>query len=129
MYEKSRTINGKYSEKDIITKCIIPSLLFRGYKLDQIKEEYSFSSNKKQYRADIVITKRDSLEILAIIEVKKDDKDLYSGLSQAMVYASILGVFNIFSTAGEDFLMYDRESGMKKNLFLLDFPTYEELLP
>lgn len=125
MYEKSTTIRGKHSEKDIISKCIIPSLLFRGYSLDDIKEEYSFRFQGRTLRADIVIVDKNKKPFM-VIEVKKCDKEVLKGLNQAMDYACVLGIELVFSTSGEYFLSYNRETGKKEELFLLDFPRKED---
>ncbi len=132
------------SERDIVTKCILPALQKSGWDLDvQVREEFPMSAGRvivkgsrqqpglrgKDERADIVLFHKLNIPI-AVIEAKRNDKTLGSGIQQALRYAERLDVPLAYSTNGDSFLESDisgTASQVEREIPLLAFPSPEEL--
>lgn len=129
------------SERDIISKFILPSLKMAGWDMEkQVREEVAFTDGRifvrgnqttrgERKRADIVLYYRPNIPI-AIIEAKDNSHSVGAGMQQALGYASILDIPVAFSSNGDGFLLHDR-SGQKgqveTELALNAFPSPAEL--
>ena len=127
MFTRESQVGETYSERDIATKCVMKVLDFKCYKKDKIMEEYSIKAIGKNKRIDILLLDEE-YKFIAIIEVKKFDKDVERGLRQAMEYAAIIGVEFVYSTAGEYFVEYNRLTHEKRSFAMDNFPYLEDLL-
>ena len=132
------------SERDIVTKCILPALQKSGWDLGvQVREEFPMSAGRvivkgsrqqpglrgKDERADIVLFHKLNIPI-AVIEAKRNDKTLGSGIQQALRYAERLDVPLAYSTNGDAFLESDisgTASQVEREIPLLAFPSPQEL--
>ena len=64
---------------------------------------------------------------IAIIEAKKYDEQVGTGMQQAIEYAEILDVPFTYSTNGQGFLEHDMITGEEREISMEEFPTPEEL--
>lgn len=64
---------------------------------------------------------------IAIIEAKKYDEQVGTGMQQAIEYAEILDVPFTYSTNGQGFLEHDMITGEEREFSMEEFPTPEEL--
>lgn len=140
-------VNGHLSERDIITKYILPSVEKSGWdKQTQIREEYSFTAGRifvkgkqtqrgKRKRADIILFYKPNIPV-AIIEAKDADHPTGAGIQQALDYAETLDIPVAISSNGKEFLIqYRRNCGptefghliVTKKAVLNNFPTPDEL--
>lgn len=126
------------SERDILTKFIIPALTRAGWdKMDQLREEVAFTKGRvmvhgkivaqgKSKRADIVLSYKPNLPI-ALIEAKENNKSPGSGMQQALDYAGTLDIPFVFSSNGNAFVFHDRTSTdpkrLETTLALDEFPS------
>jgi type I restriction enzyme R subunit len=130
-----------FSERDVISKIIVPALLKKGWDIQtQIFEEVSFTNgrikinsgvpirgNKK--RADIMLFLKPHIPI-AIIEVKKDSKSSGTGMQQAIEYGEMLDVPFVYSTNGSEFIEHSflvKSGKIEQNLKIDQFPSPKEL--
>jgi type I restriction enzyme R subunit len=126
----------KFSERDICTKFITPALVKAGWDVDsQVFEEVSFTDGRIIVRGKLVTRgprKRADYVLyhgstpVAIIEAKDQTHSVRSGIQQALDYADILDIPNVFSSNGEGFLYHDRTanaSGIETELSLNEFPS------
>jgi len=127
----------QFSERDICTKFITPSLVQAGWDVQtQIREEVSFTAGRiivrgrlhsrgKQRRADYVLSYQKNQPI-AVIEAKDNKHHLGDGMQQALAYSDALDVPFVFSSNGDGFLFHDR-TGLGKatetTLTLEKFPS------
>ncbi|MCC5815283.1 MAG: DEAD/DEAH box helicase family protein [Leptospira sp.] len=133
--------NFTKTERDVITKKIIPAILNAGWDLEtQVQEEVYFTAGRifvrgqktargHRKRADIVLYYKPNIPV-AIIEVKDKKHSVGSGMQQVLDYGSILDVPVVFSTNGYGFLEHDRtglSKQVERNLSLENFPSPEEL--
>lgn len=131
----------KLSERDIITKYIIPATVAAGWDREkQIREEVNFTDGKiivrkkivargKRKRADIILYYKSNIP-LAIIEAKDNNHSIGYGMQQALDYANILDIPFVYSSNGDGFIEHDktRKDGiLEKELSLKEFPSPEEL--
>src|SRR3990172_2644745 len=91
------------SERDVCTKFIIPSFEHAGWDLQaQMREEVSFTAGRvlvqgkvvkrgQRKRADFILYYKPNLPI-AIIEAKKPEIALGTGMEQALEYAGMLDI-------------------------------------
>lgn len=135
-------INKKdFSERDICTKFITPSLIHAGWDISkQIREEKTFTDGKiifrgrklirgEQKRADYILYYKDNIP-LAIIEAKDNKHSIGSGLEQAVQYGEILDLPFVYSSNGDGFIERDRTgnaTNIEKELALDQFPSPHEL--
>jgi type I restriction enzyme, R subunit len=131
----------KLSERDIITKYIIPSVENAGWDREkQIREEVNFTDGRiivrkkivtrgKRKRADIILYYKSNIP-LAIIEAKDNNHSVGYGMQQGLNYGEILDIPFIYSSNGDGFVEHDRtkkEGVLEKELSLKQFPSPEEL--
>ncbi len=126
-----------FSERDICTKFITPSLVQAGWDVQsQIREEVSFTAGRvivrgrlhsrgKQRRADYVLSYQKNQPI-AVIEAKDNKHHLGDGMQQALAYSDALDVPFVFSSNGDGFLFHDRTGlgeATETTLTLDQFPS------
>ncbi|WP_347917473.1 EcoAI/FtnUII family type I restriction enzme subunit R [Paracoccus marcusii] len=132
---------GSFSERDICTKFITPSLRQAGWcEITQIREEVSFTKGRiivrgrlisrgKGKRADYILSVKPNIPI-AIIEAKVNSLPVSAGMQQALDYAETLDIPFVFSSNGDGFIFHDR-TGMtsppESALSLDEFPSPDEL--
>ncbi|MBK7856115.1 MAG: DEAD/DEAH box helicase family protein [Bacteroidetes bacterium] len=131
-----------FSERDICTKFILPSLVRAGWDVQsQIREEVSFTAGKiivqgrlhargKQKRADFILYYKYPNIPLAIIEAKDQSHSVRPGIQQALDYAQTLDIPFVFSSNGKGFLFHDKtqlSGGLEKEISMLDFPSPQKL--
>ena len=140
------TIN--LSERDIITKYILPAIESSGWnKQTQLREELSFTAGRifvkgrqtkrgEKKRADIVLYYKPNIPV-AVIEAKDGTHSVGAGLQQALGYAETLDIPVAISSNGSGFVIQYRkncggfnsaqQSVITRELDLNDFPTPEDL--
>ena len=136
------------SERDIITKCILPAIEKSGWnKQTQIREEVTFTAGRifvkgrqtkrgERKRADIILYYKPNIPV-AVIEAKDNTHSVGSGLQQALGYAETLDIPVVISSNGDGFIIqYRKNCGnldstqqaiITQELDLNDFPTPEDL--
>jgi len=129
------------SERDVVTKFILPALYKSGWDhINQIREEFSLtegtifvkgskSRRGKKKQADIVLFFKPNIP-LAVIEAKRNDHNIFDGIQQALNYARMLHVPFAFSSNGDGFIFHDgtvTNGGRETNLSLEQFPSPAEL--
>ena len=130
-----------FSERDICTKCITPSLVAAGWNIDtQIREEVGFTDGRiyvrgklhtrgAQKRADYILYYKSNIPI-AVIEAKDNNHSVAAGIQQALAYAKTLDIPFVFSSNGDAFHFHDKtvESGaIETEITLNAFPSPEQL--
>lgn len=128
------------SERDICSKFISPALKNAGWDLiTQVLEEVSFTDGKiyvrgkmtargERKRADYLLYYKDNP--IAIIEAKDNKHSVRAGIQQALNYARILDIPNVFSSNGDGFVYHDRtatDEDIEQELALEDFPSPAQL--
>ncbi len=131
----------RYTERDICTKFITPSLVNAGWDLHkQIREEVTFTAGRivvkgkkhvrrKSKRADYILYYKTNLPI-AVIEAKDDQHSVGDGMQQALEYAEILDIPFVFSSNGKGFLFHDRtgqSQQVEQELTMEQFPSAQQL--
>lgn len=131
----------RLSERDIITKYIIPAVEQAGWDRDkQIREEVNFTDGRiivrkkvvargKRKRADIILYYKSNMP-LAIIEAKDNNHSVGYGMQQGLTYGEILDIPFIYSSNGDGFVEHDRtknEGILEREIKLDEFPSPEEL--
>ena len=136
------------SERDIITKYILPAIEASGWdKRNQIREEVSFTAGRifvkgkltkrgEKKRADIIIYYKSNIPV-AVVEAKDNKHAVGAGMQQALEYASTLDIPVAISSNGDGFVIqYRRNCGgsdasgkaiVSENADLDHFPTPSEL--
>ena len=124
------------SERDIITKFIIPNIEKSGWDIQkQIREEFYFTEGRiyvkgnktkrgKAKKADIILYHKPNIPI-AVIEAKDNNHSLGSGMQQGLEYAEILDIPVAYSSNGDGFLEHDRTNYLgviERELNLDNFP-------
>ena len=116
------TKKSKLSERDIITKYILPAIAQSGWAQSQIREEVSFTAGRifvqgrqtrrgKKKRADIILYYRPNIPV-AVIEAKDESHPLGAGLQQALDYAETLDIPVAIASNGSGFVIqYRRNCG------------------
>lgn len=132
---------NQLSERDIITKRVLPALKKAGWDIEtQIREEYSFTAGRIEVRGKVVkrgTPKRVDILLyhknhypIALIEAKDGAHNVGDGMQQGLAYAEALDVPFTYSTNGNAFLEHDRlaTSGtLEQELSLESFPSPAEL--
>ena len=110
------------SERDIITKQILPAIAQSGWTQSQIREEVTFTAGRifvqgrqsrrgKKKRADIILYYRPNIPV-AVIEAKDESHPLGAGLQQALDYAETLDIPVAIASNGSGFVIqYRRNCG------------------
>ncbi|WP_340622330.1 EcoAI/FtnUII family type I restriction enzme subunit R [Xenorhabdus siamensis] len=130
------------TEADIITKCVMPSILDAGWdNTTQIRQEVKLRDGKVIVRgkvaarktvksADIVLYHKPSIP-LAVIEAKANKHEIGKGMQQGIEYARLLDVPFVFSTNGDGFIFRDATAAVgnliEKQITLEEFPSPAEL--
>ena len=138
----------KLSERDIITKYILPALVQSGWDTQkQIREEVTFTDGRiivkgkqikrgERKRADIILYYKNSIPV-AVIEAKDNNHTPGDGIQQALDYADILDIPVSISSNGDSFIIqYRKNCGKRKHdgnpvvteeIALENFPSPDEL--
>lgn len=130
-----------YSERDICTKFITPTLKDQGWDVvTQVREEYPLTKGRvivrgqlhtraRHKRADYVLFYKPNLPI-AVIEAKDNKHSVGAGMQQALGYAEMLQVPFVFSSNGDGFLFHNKlakDGVIERELALDEFPGPETL--
>lgn len=127
------------SEEDIKLRYITPSIIDKGWSVDNITMETKVkltdgkinlrgnlvSRGKAKY-ADYVLYYNRATPI-AIVEAKDANHAVAHGLQQAKEYAQMMDVPFAFSSNGMGYQEYDFLTGKERNFSMDQFPTKEEL--
>ena len=141
-------LEAKLSERDVITKFILPEIEQAGWnKLSQIREEVSFTDGRifvkgkktkrgKVKRADIILFYKPNIPV-AVLEAKEKNHSCGDGMQQALEYANILDIPVAISSNGTGFVIqYRKNCGplgidgnptVLENRALRQFPSPQEL--
>ena len=129
------------SERDIITKYILPAIEASGWdKQTQIREEVSFTAGRifvkgkkakrgEKKRADIIIYYKPNIPV-AVVEAKDNKHPMGAGMQQALEYAGTLDIPVAIASNGDGFVIqYRKNCGnvVSENADLDHFPTPAEL--
>lgn len=127
------------SEEDIKLRYITPSILDKGWSVEDITMETkvkltdgkinlrgNFVSRGKAKFADYVLYYNRATPI-AIVEAKDANHTVSHGLQQAKEYAQMMDVPFAFSSNGQGYQEYDFLTGKERSLSMNQFPTKEEL--
>lgn len=127
------------SEEDIKLRYITPSILDKGWSVEDITMETkvkltdgkinlrgNFVSRGKAKFADYVLYYNRATPI-AIVEAKDANHTVAHGLQQAKEYAQMMDVPFAFSSNGQGYQEYDFLTGKERFLSMNQFPTKEEL--
>lgn len=127
------------SEEDIKLRYITPSILDKGWSVEDITMETkvkltdgkinlrgNFVSRGKAKFADYVLYYNHATPI-AIVEAKDANHTVAHGLQQAKEYAQMMDVPFAFSSNGQGYQEYDFLTGKERSLSMNQFPTKEEL--
>jgi len=129
------------SERDIITKFLIPAIKDAGWDIQkQVREEVYFTDGRiyvkgnktkrgKAKKADIILYYKPNIPI-AVIEAKDNNHSIRSGIQQGLEYAEILDIPIAYSSNGDGFLEHDTTiitGKMEKELSLDSFPSPDDL--
>jgi type I restriction enzyme R subunit len=135
------TVKKDLTERDIITKYIIPSLEKAGWDIrKQVREEVYFTDGRiyvkgnltkrgQAKKADIVLYYKPNIPV-AVIEAKDNKHSMGSGMQQGLAYAEILDIPVAYSSNGDGFLEHNRSDftgKIEKELPLENFPSPAEL--
>ena len=116
----STTPQKEMSERDIITKFIIPAISQSGWSQQQIREEVTFTAGRifvkgkkttrgEKKRADIILYYKPNLPV-AVIEAKDADHSVGAGMQQALDYAETLDIPVAISSNGSGFVIQYRKN-------------------
>ena len=106
------------SERDIITKYILPAIEASGWdKRNQIREEVSFTAGRifvkgkltkrgEKKRADIIIYYKSNIPV-AVVEAKDNKHTVGAGMQQALEYADTLDIPVAISSNGDGFVIQE----------------------
>ena len=129
------------SERDIITKYILPAIEASGWdKQTQIREEVTFTAGRifvkgkkakrgEKKRADIIIYYKPNIPV-AVVEAKDNKHPMGAGMQQALEYAGTLDIPVAIASNGDGFVIqYRKNCGnvVSENADLDHFPTPAEL--
>lgn len=114
------TKKSNLSERDIITKYILPAIAQSGWAQSQIREEVSFTAGRifvqgrqtrrgQKKRADIILYYRPNIPV-AVIEAKDESHPLGAGLQQALDYAETLDIPVAIASNGRGFVIQYRRN-------------------
>jgi len=128
------------NEEETRNRNIRPAIVNAGWADHQIREEYPYTMGRihvsgrtakrgEKKRVDFLLEYRPNLP-LALVEAKSSQKDLGTGMQQALGYAEALDIPFVFSANGEGFLFHDRTGLSEVTETVLTsetFPTPEDL--
>lgn len=146
--KKGSAVFSSLSERDVITKYIIPAIENSGWnRQTQIREEVAFTAGRifvkgkktkrgERKRADIVIYYKANIPV-AVVEAKDGSHSVGAGMQQALEYAQTLDVPVAISSNGKGFVIqYRKNCGrlgsdgnpvVTENADLEHFPTIDGL--
>lgn len=125
------------SEEDTRNIYITPALTKKWNLETQIRSEVYFTAGKvivrgnmstraKGEKADYILYYNSSKPI-AVVEAKKYDLEVGTGMQQAIEYAKTLDLPFAYSTNGIAFLEHDMLTGNERKISMDDFPSPEDL--
>ena len=139
---------NKLSERDVITKFILPGIEQAGWNnQSQIREEVSFTDGRifvkgkktkrgKGKRADIILFYKSNIPV-AVLEAKEKNHSCGDGMQQALEYANILDIPVAISSNGTGFVIQYRKncgpleiegnSNVIENRAISQFPSPQKL--
>lgn len=108
------------SERDIISKFVLPAVKNVGWEDKQIREEVSFTHGRifvngtkikrgERKRADIILYYEPNIPV-AVIEVKDNTHTVGAGIQQALEYARTLDIPVAISSNGDGFVIQYRNN-------------------
>jgi type I restriction enzyme R subunit len=133
--------NPGLTERDIVTKRILPSIKSAGWNMEAcVREEVGFTDGRiivrgrnhsrgERKRADILLYRKANIPI-AVVEAKDASHSPGAGLQQAMEYARILDLPTAFSSNGSRFVEHDFSGTLpeaERSLGMDQFPSPDEL--
>lgn len=128
------------NEEETRNRLIRPAIVNAGWSDHQIREEYPYTMGRihvsgrvakrgEKKKVDFLLEYKPNIP-LAIVEAKSSQKDVGTGMQQALGYATALDVPFVFSANGNGFLFHDR-TGLSENTEIEissdNFPSPEEL--
>jgi type I restriction enzyme R subunit len=134
-------VKNGLTERDIVTKFIIPALVAAGWDLHtQIREEVTFTKGRiivrgklhtrgATQRADCLLYFKPNIPI-GLIEAKDANHAVGAGMQQGLNYGATLDIPFVYSSNGSDFLEHDRtgqSDPVERELSLETFPSPAEL--
>lgn len=125
------------SEEDTKNIYITPALTKRWDLQTQIRSEVYFTAGKvivrgnmstraKGKKADYILYYNSSKPI-AVVEAKKYDLEIGTGMQQAIKYAKTLDLPYAYSTNGKAFLEHDMLTGIEREIPMEEFPSPDDL--
>ena len=125
------------SEEDTRNIYITPALTKKWNLETQIRSEVYFTAGKvivrgnmstraKGEKADYILYYNSSKPI-AVVEAKKCDLEVGTGMQQAIEYAKTLDLPFAYSTNGTAFLEHDMLTGNEREISMDDFPSPDDL--
>ncbi len=125
------------SEEDTRNIYITPALTKKWNLETQIRSEVYFTAGKvivrgnmstraKGEKADYILYYNSSKPI-AVVEAKKNDLEVGTGMQQAIEYAKTLDLPFAYSTNGMAFLEHDMLTGNEREISMDDFPSPDDL--
>ena len=125
------------SEEDTRNIYITPALTKKWNLETQIRSEVYFTAGKvivrgnmstraKGEKADYILYYNSSKPI-AVVEAKKYDLEVGTGMQQAIEYAKTLDLPFAYSTNGTAFLEHDMLTGNEREISMEDFPSPDDL--
>jgi len=127
------------SEEDIKLRNITPSILQKGWSVEDITMEtkVKLTDGKINLRGNLVARGKakfadymlyyNRATPIAIVEAKDANHAVAFGLQQAKDYAQMMDVPFAFSSNGQGYQEYDFLTGKERTLPMEEFPTKEEL--
>ena len=127
------------SEEDIKLRYITPSILGKGWSVDDITMEtkVKLTDGKINLRGNLVARGKakyadymlyyNRATPIAIVEAKDANHSVSYGMQQAKEYASMMDIPFAFSSNGFGFHEYDFLTGRERSFSMDEFPTKEEL--
>ena len=127
------------SEEDIKLRYITPSILGKGWSVDDITMEtkVKLTDGKINLRGNLVARGKakyadymlyyNRATPIAIVEAKDANHSVSHGMQQAKEYASMMDIPFAFSSNGFGFHEYDFLTGRERSFSMDEFPTKEEL--
>ena len=127
------------SEEDIKLRYITPSVLEKGWSVEDITMEtkVKLTDGKINLKGNLVARERakyadyvlyyNRTTPIAIVEAKDANHSVSFGMQQAKEYAQMMDVPFAFSSNGQGFQEYDFLTGKERTLQMSEFPTKEEL--
>ncbi len=129
--------SNRISEEDTRARYIDPSLANAGWSPSLIRREHNYTKGRINVREQKVF--RDEAKrvdyllfyspskTIAIVEAKDVNKEVSTGIQQAIGYAADLDTPFAYSTNGKGYREHDMITGAERDLGMDEFPTPDEL--